>query len=261
MTAQMRISISDLDTWQECQLRYHYSRLWKPVSDDRNMAIGAAVHRGIEVGILLGRERALEAAAAALGDTDSLDALNQVQTALNGVPQEYWGKRAPQAELKLEWRAAPDLELVGVPDLWYVDGDGIHVVEFKTTASDETSRLATYERWSPQVERYGVLIRHVVAGVSGLPIWGRFVVLSRRGKHAYGHEAALTAQRLEAAENEMLAIARQIINSPIELPTWSYACERCPYATVDEVMRSGGDYSAVLEEQFVFKGGRRATAS
>lgn len=251
-----RVSITEMDTWQRCGRLWQYEydmKLRKGVKSSP-LSIGQAVHFGIEVGLVGGRDGVMDAALTCLrsgGGVEDIDE-RKVRKMVGTIPTWVWEISLPQVEMRLEveysLRNGETVKIVGKPDLWWMD-DGLHVVEFKTTSKTDVDReLREYERWNPQPLRYVLLLKRSVPSVEVMMKGVRHVVLGANGKMAEGNEFQVGDRRLHDEESEMLNIAQQVGYSPTMSRT--KMCEWCRFADLETVRLSGGDWQDKIEREY-----------
>jgi hypothetical protein len=263
----MRVTVSELEQWVECPLKWYYSHVRrlraKPDPEAFNPgASGTAIHKGVEAGLLRApgtqpRRVAMDAIQTYLEVSGGGRYLRGAEAAISGVPDELWNREAPQAEdqLEVEYPLGEEkLLVVGRPDLWYRDGDSLVIVDFKSTAKDEHDRLLTYQTWNMQVRYYAVMLHDTLA--RGMPVYTRHVVLSTRGKHAVGAPYLVSPGMLNETRDRMLELALAISNRPtdeglVRIAHYSRACPIiCDYAPIDEIRLTGGNVESIIEEQY-----------
>lgn len=247
-----RVSVTELEVWQQCRLKWEYKYRRKlrprPSATPSPLISGSAVHFGVEAG-LAGQDAAASALVALrrYGEETAAKYERGVLTALGGVPEWVWGVKLPQTEMKLEVVYGEEVTVVGKPDLWYLDDEGIHVVEFKTSGTDERARLERYETWNPQPLRYLALLSRVLP--LSYPTYSRHILLSTRGRHAVGEEELVSKERLVEVEREMVEIACEVGMLPLS-PHWlGGGCDWCEFRSVDEVRFKGKGAAAAIEQE------------
>lgn len=244
------ISITELEDWQQCSLLHHfkYGLRLRPPTDEINyiMLSGRAIHFGVESAILRGRDTAVDAATTFLAQYGDVGErfINGVQTALAGIPDWVFEVPTPQVEAPIEVEYQ-DVIVRGRPDLWWYDGDSIHIVDFKSTSKDEVDKLARYQMWNMQPRRYGVLVRDSLN--RPFPVYTRHIMLSTRGKHIEGRPLLLTEPLLVKVQREMQIIAWQIAVQGTEAPPhYGSHCGFCDYNTICEVQLTGGNIDDII---------------
>lgn len=249
-----RVSVTELQTWLECQLKWEYKhreRL-RHIKPSQPMLTGQAVHFGVEAGLALGKAQAVESALVYLRKSGQEEKSGkQVVKALEGIPEWVWEIPLPQSETKLEVQFEK-VVVVGKPDLWYVDGDGIKVVEFKSSGSKELERLERYERWNTQPLWYLALLKASLN--HDLPCYSQHILLSTRGKHVVGRERFVSDEAVRRAGHQMVAISERVGVDEI-LPHESGSCDFCEFHEICEMRLTGGDFRSKIEQEF--KSGRK----
>ena len=246
-----RVRVTEIGVLQACRLKWEYKyikKLKRPESamSAGRMAQGTAIHHGIEVGMLTGADP-VEAALAKLEELTGRPErfTTGVRTAIAGVPKSMWQAPRPQVEdfLEVTYYEGNGVIIAGRPDFWLVTPEGdIEITDFKSTSSDEGSRLEAYEVFDWALLYYGVLVHDLLAleGHEPPPIYTRHIVLSTRGKHAIGAPKLLAGRRLTQVREHMVALALEVGTLPI-IPTWSpIGCKWCEFADLDILRATGG---------------------
>ena len=279
----LRVSVTELDTWLECKVKWYYS--WKlglrPVADEEDgvspLISGRTVDFGVQAGLLRepGQDAlsvAFRAAALYLAQhgEKATKYIRGVEAAISGMPQAMWDVVSPQSQHKMEIPWGP-VTFVGKPDLWYMTENGIYIVDFKSTSKDEWERLLLMQTTNLQPQIYAVLLNEWLLnqGKTVPPLYATHLVLSTRGKHAYGvprlvspeHISALSG-RIDSVVAEMVRMADPLAAmSPVERlynhGRISYACRGCDFFAIDEGGLTGADMSDIIATRFE---GRKATA-
>ena len=251
----MRVSVTEMAVWQECPLKWWYKyheRARSEIPEQTGpMLSGAAIHAGLETALLGDKssEAAWLGAQHFFGDNE--EGLAKfgpgVKRALMAAPKWLWEVKVPQVELKLEETWGRDKHVVvGKPDLWWVDGTGAHIVEFKSTSDEPSRKLMDYQPLgNPQPLRYAVLVEKYLKGT--MPMYVRHLIFSTQGKMFEGAEAPVSRKVLEREETEMREILGKMMGPPIWHRSWQ--CGRCAYREVDEVRVTGGDWESMLTKE------------
>ena len=264
------IRVTSLSTWQECRYKYHLSASGlRPRPGDSSglspQLSGTAIHFGIEAGLLWHRDEAVNvtidrrATAHKAADTylDRLggDRYRQgVHTAIDGVPTEVWETINPQSEQRYSIEYDTFI-LTGKPDLWTYSEDAIIITDFKSTSKDEQDRLQKLQLFNMQPRYYGVLLTAwlVSQGREPPPVYTRHLVLSTRGKHAYGQPQLLSEHGWRQAQDMMLRIGREIAASG-EISfldaTVSGSCAWCEYQDLCTGHLTDADIPSIMEERY-----------
>ena len=261
-----RVSITEMGVWQRCHLQWHYQYRLRLKSKtavlNPYMLSGSAVHFGIEAGLLLGPQAAEDAAVtylkAEVGDKGERY-VKGVSHALKGIPEWAWRVASPQSEMKLTIEVG-QVTIVGKPDLWWVDDDGLHVVEFKSTSKNPSEKLREYERWNQQPWRYAVLLRAFLPGLRDIQTGVKHVVLSTNEESVEGEEIPCTPARLRLVEETMVQLAQEVGIEPIVGVFEPFICEGCNFADLDEVLLTGGDWRDKIAREFVERERKQAVS-
>lgn len=252
-------SVTELSEWLECRLMWYYKhslRLRRRRQEAGvTMGSGAAIHFGLQV--LLsgqGKEAAIVAATEhlrhGLGEEKARKYEKGVGLALEGVP-DYLTHLSVVQEDRLEVKYDAT-SVIGKPDLYYLDDDGLFIVEFKTTSSDEEERLDRYEMWNPQLRFYAVLLHDYLTqlGKPVPPIYTHHILLSTRGRPALGVPTLMRNKALEEWRGLMVELANEVGRGTI-MPHYSeMGCSWCDYGIVCLARLSGMDEEGVIEEKY-----------
>ena len=263
MRDPIRVSVTELSEWQECPQRWRYARVLglrrKPGDTASPLISGSAIHAGIEGGLLLGKDRAMEAANSYLAQYGPAAEkyVAGASRALGCVPEHLWSIHNPQAEtpLSVVYQPTADIrvEMRGRPDCWYYKDDvGLVIWEFKSTSSDEVSRLEQYTLWNMQPRYYAVLLLDTLA--KDLPVYTAHAVLSTRGKGAVGEPTLLPKSQIKHARSHMLDIAVRVASARIDptlvVPHYGFHCNWCEFAPIDEGVLTGADTQGIIAEEY-----------
>lgn len=275
----MKISITEIEDWQTCRMKWYYKYVMKlrPQPNDAMgpQVSGMAIHKGIEVALLTAKPAQRPSAAVAAAKTflasygeDIAGRFGRgVETALGGVI--LWNLDLPQSEARYEVSYG-DFSVVGRPDVWWYDGVGIHVVDFKSTSKDEDDRLYKLQTWNMQPRYYAVLVADWLAqqphdpavSYDKIPIYTNHHVLSTRGHHAYGVEQPVH-QHLGSLRMALRERAWQVAQDKeraqhIPPNFWGDAsvgvhCAWCDFAAIDEMHLTGGDVEDIIRSEYGLK--------
>lgn len=265
----MRISITELDTFQQCQQRHYYRHHQNLVLADTGeepeyRVVGQIVARAIELGAML---NAGEKDLRELLDSEYPEELvDRAWRAIGVVPEWVWQIKNPMAEDKLEVDYRLEAEcvvgpgclvcratIVGKPDLWYSKPDmGVVVVEFKSSAdpiSKGKQKLENYEKWGIQASRYAVLLRDSYDWMAGEPIYRQHVFVSTRGYLLEGKE--LLVHNLDEVREEMLMLAGRMAEEREPVHTFGPLCNWCEYSRICQGWVTGQDTKSIMEGEYV----------
>lgn len=267
----MTVWVTELDTWQECKYKHQLDRVERlepvPVPDapPSPMLSGKAIHFGIEAGLLASATKedgfvidrqaaAIHAAHLYLDESGGERFKKGAEAAIRGVPQEIWDAALPQSETRLSVTYG-DVTIVGRPDHWVYAPDAITVTDWKSTSKDESDRLERYELFNTQLKFYAVLLAdHLRAeGHDTPPLYTRHLVLSTRGKHAYGSPKLLSREVETWARMRMLEVAYEIVEDrPVGFGyAWpDTGCGWCDFNPICIGHLTGADVLYIIKTQF-----------
>ena len=171
----MRVSPTELEVFNDCELKHHYRYRMRLKPQDKNpppnMVSGRVVHRHIQnvMKLPVDQRKAALANATLLeqylheefnGDEDNVKKyLAGVKRATSKVPDWMllevtdWHIEEPITA------QVGDIELYGIPDLWYIDdGEGlvpyVCVIDTKTTDNEPLDFIL----WNPQLRIYSLML-------------------------------------------------------------------------------------------------------
>lgn len=285
----MRISVTQLETFQQCQVKYDYRhrRHLQPndAKESAALSVGRQVADALEAGLLSDNPRAVAM-------SKSRDP--RVMRTLAVMPDDIWAISGI-AEDKLEVDVGRHT-LVGKPDLWYVDYDsdhspreckdttcqchgaplGVHVVEFKTTGdpkSKATEKAIRYEDWGEQATRYAALLWQNYEWLRDVPFYRRHILLSwhEKANLAYpGRKLLVSGRAIETSLAEMERIADDAERVYEGAPNWgegdlgyddpvgpvhhySAMCGWCEFGPICQANLRSGDTEWVIETAYIQK--------
>ena len=272
--ARTRVSITELEQFVTCRMEWYYAQKLglRPKPEEKTVSptlSGSAIHFGLEAGMNRGRGEnpvvvALNAA------TTFLEAhgegagryMKGAQQALLGVPENYWESENHVSEQKIEVDyEAPNgclVQVVGKPDIWFHDENGIVIVDAKSSGKDEHERALAYQQWNLQVHYYSVLLEDWLTeqGKVVPPIYVKHTVLSTRGKHFYGQPYLMGKNHREKIRQRMLRIAGEIASvHDQEMDVFTdgrieYMCKGCDFAELDTLALTGRPIDSMIKEYF-----------
>lgn len=255
-----------MSTWLRCRYAHtlRYVEELQPKAEGQPIATpltsGSAIHFGIEAALLKGTglPGARLAADQYLNNRgESGERFRRgVHTALEGVPAEVWTAHIPQVEDELSYVYQPgDIKILGKPDLWEYDENGIYITDYKSTSKDETDRLERYEMWNVNTPFYGVLLSDYLGSEKGFdpPVYVRHIVLSTRGRPAIAQFKPLTRRKIRLMRTMMLGTATQILTERGVDFTGAHPdifCDGCDFAPVCRGHLTNADVDGILKESF-----------
>jgi len=248
-----RVSVTQMETWQHCQVKYDnvyvkHLRAQRPAG--RALTQGKAFASTLEQALMLGdTDKKREYAMSATVDMPKLKAM------FASLPDEVWDISIPVAEDKLEvgyeyhydgtdegaWFSSKNPEamlmIVGKPDIWTTFKDGVLVLEFKTCSDSvpkAKDKLRAYEMWAPQATRYAVLLHDAYPHLQGEPFYRQHILVSSSGKGftLMGEIVPVNPVSLERERQEMCGLAASVgtvgpFHSPGPLCNWCDWKDRC----------------------------------
>ena len=261
-----RLRVTEIEDFLTCRWLWDYKwnqGLRLPDDDMRAgpMITGRAVHHGLEAAVLLGggQAAALRYAAEYLTQYEGSAKFQRgVETCIRGLDPALYELVAPQAEQELTWPIPGiDYDLVGRPDLWYIDEtSGIYIIDYKTTSKEEEEKGRGYQIWSQQTPLYGLLVVEYLATLDqSLPIYLQHIILSTRGNHYMTRPLLFSSRECETQKALVTTLAAEVErchqDPTLLYPTRNFfQCHRCDFATVDQVRLTGRDYESIIEEEY-----------
>ena len=248
-----RVSISQIDSWLTCRLKWSYrytEGLAKP-EQAVYLASGKAIHGTMEA-IITGdiaydmrREKAEVILRENLEWRDDVEEqvakfLPGTQRAIERMPDWVWEEewiveQEVEATYKVcedsctnsECEGCIDLCMFGIPDLVAIKEDSIVVGELKSTSNTKKTPM-DYLLYNPQHRYYAVILRKLYG--DSRPIYVRYGVI-HTGKTGSSHtsEWLMKTAILDSAEEHMIDAAREIGELAIA-PYYSWTCGFCDYS-------------------------------
>lgn len=256
-----RISVTELDIWQDCQVRWdlgHRRRL-EPVEreeeeEESRLMFGSRMATYLEYA--LAGQDGMEAQVLKWGKL-SVKALLKFVRSVESIPPWVLKASRPVAEDKLVQRYK-DVTLVGKPDLWFVqsgeEGTEIRLVEFKTCGDyrpKAEEKLRAYEQWGVQVLRYAFLLRDAYPEFQYIPLYRQHILISSHGFTLEGGVIPVPEQQTDMIREETLRLAGQVgKEEPVHNYRHSYCPRFCPFSPVCLAGLTGGDPEDVISEGF-----------
>jgi len=253
----MRTSVTKLDTWQECQVKYRYSeRRLKEHGyvPSGPLTSGSTFHDGLERALMT--KQITEAYDYAYGTLDENNRfLPGVIRMMKDVPAWLLDVKVPVAEDKLEV-VYNDMTIVGKPDLWTVKDYGVVVYEFKTCSEKGKSmlkKLLNYEEWGIQPTRYAWLLQQTYDWLEGLPFYRQHILWSTQDKHLEGKEIRIPQEALDNAGADMVRLASRIEeekNKGDNIHHFTPLCNWCDYQQLCRGWLTGADVDGIIAEKY-----------
>jgi hypothetical protein len=270
--ATMNVWVTELSDYEECLQKWQYKwadrlRIAETQKVDERLTMGSSIHKGMEAGLLLGWDEA-SVAAQVYGEEHelSLEALDKVSLAISMVP--LWLKQVanPQCELPLTINTEPPYDkynntLSGKPDLWWVDDEGGHVVELKSTADHAKNRLRNLNDFDLQLPRYASMLWKkareegdlLSAWPGGMPIEYQYLVLSWRGQVAESGWKILGDAEATTCLAHMSQIVHNMTMFNYHTMHRSKMCTWCAYNPICETLLTGGDANDIIDSKYEFR--------
>ena len=264
----MRIAVTEIEKFQECELAHYYKyglglRFINGNPPDYLRA-GKAISDVLEAAFL---DR-LDTKQCALGLAENVpvDIRGRVLKALGAMPEWVWEVQLPMPEDKLEYNYPVTMRegkceavtFVGKPDLWFVESssglpEAVRIMEFKAPSKNRqyevNKSLEGYERFGVQPIRYAVLLRDVYEWLENVPIYRQHILISQYGLVAEGNVVLVSDALIDRTRREMLEIASRMYDTT-PVPSYLYHCHRCEFSEVCIARLTGGDESGIIETNF-----------
>ena len=257
----MRTSVTKLDNWQECQVKYRYSqRRLKEYGyvPSGPLTSGSTFHDSLERGLMTKNMR--DATNYTLNVLDDDNRFRPgVLRMLKDVPEWLLDVEIPVAEDKLEvsYIGRDEITIVGKPDLWTVKDYGVVVYEFKTCSEKGKSmlkKLLNYEEWGAQPTRYAWLLQQSYDWLEGLPFYRQHILWSTQDTHIEGKEILISQDAIDNAGQDMIRLADQIEEAEFEktapIHHFTPLCNWCDFQQVCRGWLTGADVDGIIAEKY-----------
>ena len=257
----MRTSVTKLDNWQECQVKYRYSQRrlkehgYVPSGP---LTSGSTFHDSLERGLMTKNMR--DATNYTLNVLDDDNRFRPgVLRMLKDVPKWLLDVEIPVAEDKLEvsYIGRDEITIVGKPDLWTVKDYGVVVYEFKTCSEKGKSmlkKLLNYEEWGAQPTRYAWLLQQSYDWLEGLPFYRQHILWSTQDTHIEGKEILISQDAIDNAGQDMIRLADQIEEAEFEktapIHHFTPLCNWCDFQQVCRGWLTGADVDGIIAEKY-----------
>jgi CRISPR/Cas system-associated exonuclease Cas4 (RecB family) len=257
----MRTSVTKLDSWQECQVKYRYSQRrlkehgYVPSGP---LTSGSTFHDSLERGLMTKNMR--DATNYTLNVLDDDNRFRPgVLRMLKDVPEWLLDVEIPVAEDKLEvsYIGREEITIVGKPDLWTVKDYGVVVYEFKTCSEKGKSmlkKLLNYEEWGSQPTRYAWLLQQSYDWLEGLPFYRQHILWSTQDTHIEGKEILISQDAIDNAGQDMIRLADQIEETEFEktapIHHFTPLCNWCDFQQVCRGWLTGADVDGIIAEKY-----------
>ena len=250
----MRTSVTALDNWQECQVKYTYrGRRLKEYDyvPSGPLTSGITFHDSLERALMTHRMiDAYDYAEEALPDGNRFKP--GVLRMLEDVPDWLLHVNVPIAEDKIEV-SMDGITYVGKPDLWTVHEHGAIVYEFKTCSEKGAGmmrKLLNYEEWGIQPVRYAWLLRQNYDWLADIPIYRQHILWSTQSKRIEGKQILISQTAIDNAGHDMVKLANEVRETPLPTHHFSPLCNWCDYQQICRGWLTGADVDGIIEEKY-----------
>ena len=251
----MRTSVTALDNWQECQVKYIYRgrRLkeydYKPSGP---LTSGTTFHDSLERALMTKDMRnAFDYTHEILEDGNRFKP--GVLRMLKDVPSWLLDVEIPVAEDKIEV-VMDEITYVGKPDLWTVTDEGVIIYEFKTCSEKGAGmmkKLLNYEEWGIQPIRYAWLLRQGYDWLAGLPFYRQHILWSTQSEHIEGGRVLISTEAIDNAGKDMLRLGTEIREKgALPIHHFSPLCNWCDYQQICRGWLTGADVDGIIGEKY-----------
>ena len=251
----MRTSVTALDNWQECQVKYIYRgrRLkeydYKPSGP---LTSGTTFHDSLERALMTKDMRnAFDYTHEILEDGNRFKP--GVLRMLKDVPSWLLDVEIPIAEDKIEV-VMDEITYVGKPDLWTITDEGVIIYEFKTCSEKGAGmmkKLLNYEVWGIQPIRYAWLLRQGYDWLAGLPFYRQHILWSTQSEHIEGGRVLISTEAIDNAGKDMLRLGTEIREKgALPIHHFSPLCNWCDYQQICRGWLTGADVDGIIGEKY-----------
>ena len=251
----MRTSVTALDNWQECQVKYIYRgrRLkeydYKPSGP---LTSGTTFHDSLERALMTKDMRnAFDYTHEILEDGNRFKP--GVLRMLKDVPSWLLDVEIPVAEDKIEV-VMDEITYVGKPDLWTITDEGVIIYEFKTCSEKGAGmmkKLLNYEEWGIQPIRYAWLLRQGYDWLAGLPFYRQHILWSTQSEHIEGGRVLISTEAIDNAGKDMLRLGTEIREKGgLPIHHFSPLCNWCDYQQICRGWLTGADVDGIIGEKY-----------
>ena len=251
----MRTSVTALDNWQECQVKYIYRgrRLkeydYKPSGP---LTSGTTFHDSLERALMTKDMRnAFDYTHEILEDGNRFKP--GVLRMLKDVPSWLLDVEIPIAEDKIEV-VMDEITYVGKPDLWTITDEGVIIYEFKTCSEKGAGmmkKLLNYEEWGIQPIRYAWLLRQGYDWLAGLPFYRQHILWSTQSEHIEGGRVLISTEAIDNAGKDMLRLGTEIREKgALPIHHFSPLCNWCDYQQICRGWLTGADVDGIIGEKY-----------
>ncbi len=251
----MRTSVTALDNWQQCQVKYMYrGRRLKEYGyvPTGPLTSGTTFHDSLERSLMThDMKDAFDYTHQLLPDGNRFKP--GVLRMLKDVPSWLLEVEIPIAEDKIEVEI-DGVTYVGKPDLWTVTEEGVVIYEFKTCSEKGTGlmkKLLNYEEWGIQPVRYAWLLKQAYDWLADLPIYRQHILWSTQSEHVSGGLVYVSDSALDNAGKDMIRLASEIKKGG-ETPIHHFSplCNWCDYQQLCRGWLTGADVDGIIADKY-----------
>ena len=251
----MRTSVTALDNWQECQVKYVYRGQRLKEYDyvpSGPLTSGITFHDSVERALMTHNiGEAYDYTDKALPDGNRFKP--GVMRMIDNVPNWLLGIDIPVAEDKIEIEM-DGITYVGKPDLWTVTDEGVIIYEFKTCSEKSPAgmmkKLLNYEEWGIQPIRYAWLLRQGYSWLAGMPFYRQHILWSTQSERLEGKQILMTPMAIDNAGVDMVKLGNRIKNSATPIHHFSPLCNWCDYQQICKGWLTGADTDGIIAEKY-----------
>ena len=250
----MRTSVTALDNWQGCQVKYNYSRRrlkeygYVPSGP---LTSGSTFHAGMARAVMTGKKKdAYDYVHATLDDDNRFKP--GVLRMVDNVPEWLLEVEVPVAEDKLEI-IVDDITYVGKPDLWTVTDYGVVIYEFKTCSEKGAGmrkKLLNYEEWGVQPIRYAWLLQQGYDWLEGQSFYRKHILWSTQDTLLEGSEIFVPQIAIDNAGQDMIKLGNEIRSTESPSRHFTPLCNWCDYQQICRGWLTGADVDGIIKEKY-----------
>lgn len=247
-----RISVSELTTFADCRRKhsFRYNDQITLIGEQTDkMLAGTLVHQAVQQYVKLRDGRGIDEHVMSIaetmlettGKTILVPATKKAIARAKSFPQHYLENPALISEYPVEWAAASDVTVWGIPDLVFQpQPDELEIWELKTTENSYKHPL-DFLLYNPQHRYYAVMLKEQMPE---LLVSFKYIVLGPKGCNEQSF--LFTDRSWELTKQEILGIIRELGSSVY--PNFRSSCNWCEYRRVCEAMMLGQNVEAVKQQ-------------
>lgn len=250
----MRTSVTALDNWQECQVKYDYrGRRLKEYGyvPSGPLTSGSTFHDSMERAVMTGKKKdAYDYVHATLDDDNRFKP--GVLRMVDNVPEWLLEVEVPVAEDKLEI-VIDGITYVGKPDLWTVTDYGVVIYEFKTCSEKGAGmrkKLLNYEEWGVQPIRYTWLLQQGYDWLEGQSFYRKHILWSTQDTLLEGSEIFVPQIAIDNAGQDMIKLGNEIRSNESPSRHFTPLCNWCDYQQICRGWLTGADVDGIIREKY-----------